>query len=108
IGGTFVQHEMEILDWLGKPVLVLLNQTGQPRPATEEKNEENAWREHLQKFNIVRGVLSLDAFTRCWVQERVLMEKIEEILSDDKKSVMTKLRKAWQRRNEDIFQGSMR
>ncbi|TLD70243.1 GTPase domain-containing protein [Phragmitibacter flavus] len=107
-GGTFVQHEMEILDWIGKPVLVLLNQTGAPRPAAEEAAEEQAWREHLQKFPIVKQVLSLDAFTRCWVQERVLMEHIDRVLAEEKKETMTKLRKAWQRRNEDIFQGSMR
>lgn len=107
-GGTFVQHEMEILEWIGKPVLVLLNQTGAPRPAAEEEAEEQAWREHLAKFPIVKQVLSLDAFTRCWVQERVLMEHIDRTLPQEKKETMMRLRKAWQRRNEDIFQGSMR
>lgn len=107
-GSAFVLHEIEILEWLNKPVLVLLNQVGQPRPAEEEKAEEEGWREHLKKFNIVKGVLSLDAFTRCWVQERVLMEKIEEIVPDEKRPVMTKLRKAWQRRNEDVFHESMK
>jgi len=107
-GGTFVQHEIEILDWVGKPVLVLLNQTGTPRPPEEEAAEEAEWRQHLEKFPIVKHVLSLDAFTRCWVQERVLMEHIERALPGEKKDPMMRLRKAWQRRNEDIFLGSMR
>src|SRR5882757_9047136 len=39
-GGTFVEAEMEILGWLGKPVVVILNQTGPPRPEEEEEAEE--------------------------------------------------------------------
>lgn len=108
VGGTFVQHEMEILGWLGKPVLVLLNQTGSPRPASEELAEEQSWRDHLEKFPIVKQVVSMDAFTRCWVQEQVLMEQIAKALPEEKKEPMSRLRRAWQRRNEDIFLTSMR
>jgi hypothetical protein len=108
VGGTFVQHEMEILGWLGKPVLVLLNQTGAPRPAEEEQAEERVWREHLLKFPIVRSVLSLDAFTRCWVQEGALMERISSLLPEIKLEAFSKLHAAWRRRNEEVFRSSMR
>lgn len=108
VGGTFVQHEMEILGWLGKPVLVLLNQTGAPRPAEEEAAEELAWRSHLATFPIVRSVVSMDAFTRCWVQEGELMAHIAKVLGDDdKKEAFSKLRAAWKRRNEEVFSASM-
>ncbi len=107
-GGTFVKHEMEILSWLGKPVLVLLNQTGPPRPAEEEVEEERSWREHLQSFPIVKDVLSLDAFTRCWVQEGVLMDRIVKVIPEEKRPEGEKLRAAWQRRNVEVFHASMR
>ncbi len=107
-GGTFVEHEMEILGWLGKPVVVILNQTGSPRPAEEEAAEENIWREHLQKFSFVREVLNMDAFSRCWVQEGELMEKICGVLPQEKRASFTLLSAAWMHRNEDVFRTAMR
>ncbi len=107
-GGTFVEHEMEILGWLGKPVVVILNQTGSPRPAEEEAAEENIWREHLQKFTFVRAVLNMDAFSRCWVQEGELMEKISGVLPQEKRASFSLLSAAWMHRNEDVFRTAMR
>jgi len=107
-GGTFVEHEMEILGWLGKPVVVILNQTGPPRPAEEEAAEENIWREHLQKFPFVREVLNMDAFSRCWVQEGELMEKICGVLPQEKRASFSLLSAAWMHRNEDVFRAAMR
>lgn len=107
-GGTFVEHEMEILGWLGKPVIVILNQTGSPRPAAEEAAEENIWREHLQKFTFVREVLNMDAFSRCWVQEGELMDKISGVLPQEKRASFSLLSAAWMHRNEDVFRTAMR
>lgn len=104
----FVAQEMEVLGWLGKPVLALLNQTGPPRPVTEEAAEEAAWREFLRGYPIVKDVLNLDAFTRCWVQEVHLMAKIRDVLPEHKLDAFKKLMGAWVDRNEDIFAGSMR
>ena len=107
-GGTFVEAEMEILGWLGKPVLVLLNQTGAPRPVEEEAAEENLWRNHLTKFPIVHAVLNMDAFSRCWVQEGELMRSIAGVLPAEKKDSFAAIEKAWTARNEDVFHRSMR
>lgn len=107
-GGTFVEHEMEILDWLGKPVVVLLNQTGAPRPAEEEAAEEELWRNHLTKFSIVRSVINMDAFSRCWVQEGELMQTISGVLTGVKHEAFERLSDAWAERNEEIFVSSMR
>lgn len=107
-GGAFVDAEMEILGWLGKPVLVLLNQTGTPRPAEEEAAEERVWRNHLMKFPIVKNVLNLDAFSRCWVQEGQLMAAIGELLPEEKRSIFGHLEKTWKERNEKVFRLSMR
>jgi hypothetical protein len=106
-GGTFVEAEIEILSWLGKPVLVLLNQTGAPRPAEEEAAEEALWRAHLERFPIVRAVLNMDAFSRCWVQEGELMDHITAVLPEQKQSSFNLLRAAWALRNEDVFLKAM-
>ncbi len=106
-GGTFVEAEMEILDWLGKPVLVLLNQTGSPRPAEEEAAEEALWRAHLERFPVVRSVLNMDAFSRCWVQEGELLDRITSVLSEEKQTSFSLLKAAWALRNEDMFRQAM-
>ncbi len=107
VGGTFVEPEMEILDWLGKPVVVLLNQTGAPRPAEEEAAEEFLWRDHLTKFPIVSSVINMDAFSRCWVQEGELMHTISAVLTGAKREAFEKLSDAWTERNEAVFARSM-
>ena len=60
----YVAAEMQILGWIGKPVVVLLNQVGPPRPAAAERAEVDRWRSALNAFPIVRDVLALDAFAR--------------------------------------------
>ncbi|MFN0183843.1 MAG: hypothetical protein ACKVQR_08505 [Aquabacterium sp.] len=71
---------MELLAWVGRPVLVLLNQTGPPRPAADEAAEQAAWQAHLAPWPGVRQVLSLDAFARCWVHERALFDAVTAVL----------------------------
>ncbi len=103
----YVEMEMEILTWIGRPVIVLLNQIGPPRLPAEEKAEEVRWREHLRGFQIVRDVLSLDAFARCWVQEGVLLEAVERALPDDRRETCRRLTAAWREKNLEIFRRSM-
>ena len=43
----YVKPEMEILAWVGKPVLVLLNQMGAPRDAAAEAADVQLWQTHL-------------------------------------------------------------
>ena len=107
-GGALVEHEMEILGWLQKPVIVLLNQTGTPRPPEEEAAEQRIWREHLGKAPIVKAIVSLDGFTRCWVQEDELMDVISKVLPTEKNLIFKGIAKAWRSRNEAIFEDAMR
>lgn len=105
---AYVDQEMEILGWLGKPVLALLNQTGPPRPVAEEMAEVDAWRTELARFEIVRGVLTLDAFARCWVQEDHLMDVIAGVIADEgRKEIFGSLQNAWRNRNMQVFAQSM-
>jgi hypothetical protein len=101
----YLEPEMEILGWVGKPVVAVLNQTG---PAGEGEGDEEEWREHLARYPQVRRVLSLDAFARCWVQEDFLMAALEEVLPEERRAVFRDLKAAWQARNQTVFEDAMR
>ncbi len=98
----YIALEMEILTWIGKPVVVLLNQTG-GRGRLAESDDEQRWRDHLAPQTIVSAVLTLDAFGRCWVQEGVLMEAINDSISSQQKRVFKGLRKSWDAENTRVF-----
>jgi hypothetical protein len=103
----YVDPEMEILAWMGKPVLVLLNQLGAPRPAAEEDAELATWRMHLQRWPLVRGVLPMDAFARCWVQEGALLDAIGPLLDGERGAAMERLAAAWRERRREVFERSI-
>lgn len=105
---AYITPEMEILGWVGKPVLVLLNQTGPAQDPAIEDSETNAWRDHLSVYPFVRDVLRLDAFARCWVQEERLMEVLAPLMSEAKVESFKQLKRAWHQRNVDIFRRSSR
>jgi hypothetical protein len=104
----YVAHEMQVLRWIDKPVLALLNQLGPPRAPADEAAEVERWRAHLASFGVVRDVLPLDAFARCWVQERVLLDTIARALPADRRTAFARLQQAWSTRNEQRFAASMR
>jgi len=104
----YIAPEMEILSWVEKPVVVLLNQTGTPRGASLEEAEIESWRAYLQQFAPVRGVIALDAFARCWVQENKLMESLAPLMLGSKIPTFQHVKRAWAQRNVDVFQTSVR
>lgn len=105
---AYLAAEMEIISWVKKPVLALLNQTGEPRPLAEELREIEGWREELKRWDCVRGVLTLDAFTQCWVQEDRLLAALDGVLSEAKRGSFRAVRAAWTKRHEEVFSQSMR
>ncbi|MCP5003241.1 MAG: GTPase domain-containing protein [Planctomycetes bacterium] len=100
----YVECEMQILDWLSKPVVVLLNQMGPPREAEIEAGEERSWEDHLKRFEVVKYVMSLDAFARCWVQEDLLMKTIEGVLPFAKRKPFAEVWKEWRINNLSVFE----
>ena len=104
----YIAPEMQILEWLGKPVLLVLNQLGPPRSQTRLDAEQALWRSHLAAYSCIRGALSLDAFGRCWVQEDVLLTRIAELLPAERLAAGVRLRAAWHARNLEVFERSMR
>ena len=103
----YLPAEMKILEWLGKPVVVLLNQLGPPRPAPDEHAEQARWKQHLDQYPIVREVLALDAFARCWVHERVFYEAIGKLLAPEKQAGYARLLAVWNAQTRDRVQASM-
>ena len=99
----YVGPEMSVLEWIGKPVIVLLNQTGRPRPREEEDADVSRWRQALGARPIVHAVLSMDAFARCWVQEIALLAIVGDIVAPAKQAASARLVQAWQRRREAQF-----
>ena len=93
---AYVLAEMEILSWIGKPVLLLLNQMGEPRPKDIEEAEKALWRDTVSRYSFVREVMSLDAFARCWVQEFSLLDAVARALPGAKQPAFASLREAWE------------
>jgi GTPase Era involved in 16S rRNA processing len=104
----YIAPEMQVLAWIGRPVLALLNQLGPPRPAADERAEVERWRTHLHALGPVREVLPLDAFARCWAQERVLLAAVARQLPQDRHAAFERVQRAWERRNDERFAQSMR
>jgi len=103
----YLAPELEVLEWIGKPVLVLLNQTGPPREPAEEAAEEDRWRTALGSAGHVLGVLTLDAFARCWVQEFTLFAAVGGVLPEEKAAALARLEAAWRARRMAQFDEAM-
>jgi hypothetical protein len=105
---AYVEAELQILEWLGKPVVLLLNQAGAPREAAAARAEEERWQARLAARVPAGRVLTLDAFSRCWVQEDRLLEVASALLPEGKRASFQALRAAWRERNLEVFASSMR
>ena len=103
----YLAPELAVLAWIGKPVLVLLNQTGPPRPPADEAADVTRWQAALAAHPHVRGVLALDAFARCWVQEFALFAAIAPLVSADRIVAFTRLADAWRARRWREFDAAM-
>lgn len=94
-----------LLAWLGKPVLVLVNRPDAPEaaaPGLVARCEAQ-----LRDLPPPARLLSFDAFARCWVQERVLINAIGSLLPESKVAGFARLASAWDERNAQRFTRSM-
>ena len=104
---AYVAPEMQLLAWVGKPVLVLLNQLGAPRESAAELADVQRWRSSLAPFALVQAVLPLDAFARCWVQEAGLLRAIERALPAQQQGAARRLAQAWSVQHQATFEAAM-
>ena len=107
---AYLDAELKVLDLIGKPVVVLLNQladqNGVPTAPEFAETELLRWKVRVSKAKSVKDVLLLDAFTRCWVQEGRLLEAVARSLPK-KQAEFARLNAAWQQRNQTRFQAAM-
>ncbi len=105
----YVEPELQILDWLGKPTLVLLNQVGTQADAAQERSLLEQWAAMLRARD-PRGrhvVLTFDAFARCWLQEHTLLEAIAGCLAGDSATqAFSGIAAAWRERDLDALRRS--
>jgi hypothetical protein len=103
----YLALELELLAWVGRPVLLLLNQTGAPAAASVREAEIARWREFAAAHPLVRDVLPLDAFTRCWIQEGVLFERIRDVVPEDRRDLIDGLVAQWRSEQRDALRASI-
>ena len=101
----YVEPEMALLAWMGKPVLVLLNQLGAPRPAAEELADLARWRSHLARHAQVADILPMDAFARCWVQEGALLQAVAAVVAAPaQRQALQRLQAVWAQQRLGTFE----
>lgn len=103
----YVSAEMRILEWIGKPVIVLLNQMGEPKSPEVEQADVDRWKKAMASYLIVSDVLPMDAFARCWVQEFVLFDAIGKVLPEELQSTYEGLREVWSRQRRAAYNASV-
>ena len=103
----YIDAEMRILGWIGKPVILLLNQLGPPREAAQSQADVAQWQAHIAQFKWIEMVLPFDAFARCWVQEGTLLAHVQRLLTGERQQPFARLRDSWRERNLAVFRESM-
>ncbi len=103
----YLEPELKILAWMNKPVLVLLNQLGAAGDAEQQAAELARWQRHLGAFPVVRDVLALDAFSRCWVQEDALFQALAPHLPEHLLPAHQRLVAQWWHLQVGRFRASM-
>lgn len=103
----YVNAEMSILTWIGKPVIVLLNQMGKPKTSEAEQTDIDRWKDAMKGYPIVRSVLPMDAFARCWVQEYALFDAITKAIPEELQATMDSLCEIWSRQRRAAYNSSI-
>lgn len=103
---AYVKPELDVVEWLGKPVVALVNQTG-PQASTAVDEGVARWQAFFQRLPFVHFCLPLDAFARCWIQELTLFERIAEATPHAKRRLAERLTEEWARNSLKAFEESM-
>ena len=105
---AYIDSEMQLLECIGKPVIVIINQMAGDQDVAQEAADVAQWQHFCAAYPHVVDVLPLDAFARCWVQEFVLLEAIQAALSgEDCRSLMGRLLSAWTNDGLHVFKQAM-
>jgi hypothetical protein len=86
VDAVYVAPELEVLEWIGKPVLAILNQV-----SDQEDARISEWRQALALYPVISKTLDLDSYTRCWLQELVLYDEIGRVLPEQSRHAYRQL-----------------
>lgn len=89
-----VPAELAALAWTGKPIVIVLNQAGLPDTARDEALVAR-WTEAMGREHPPAGVVVLDGWSRCWVQEIQFLRSLEEHLPETKRSAYRRVLDVW-------------
>jgi len=103
----YVEPELRILSWIGRPVVLLLNQTGEPREEATRLEDVSRWREAAGAVEAVHDVVELDAFTRCWVQEGLLYDRIRALAPEPLQDLLAEWIAHWREEHEALLARSV-
>jgi hypothetical protein len=113
---AYLDAELQVLRLLHKPVVVLLNQLGQPAEPAVEAAEVQRWRSRLAVSGkgLVSDILPLDAFARGWLQEGVWLDAVQAALlpvdtqqGTARLAAMARLKAAWWADRHGVFRAAM-
>ena len=100
----YVEAELQLLDILNKPVLMIINQAS---PENEEADRlvelEQQWSQHFAHHPCLKGTMQLDAFTRTWHQELRLARMIRPLLPQNKQLVLERLSQRYIGAQKSLF-----
>jgi hypothetical protein len=102
----YLAPELELLGWIGRPVVLLLNQTGAPADAAARERDTARWRSLGAASAVVRDVLALDAFTRCWLQEGLLYRRLRDVAPSDRRDLLDALVARWRGEQAEALSAS--
>jgi hypothetical protein len=103
-GEADLESAAALLQWLDKPVLVLVNADADAPTAHAFLVRCQA---ELGEGGRTAGVLGFDQFARSWVQERVLLDAIARCLPEFKAAGFARLASAWDQRNLEHLRSAM-
>jgi GTPase SAR1 family protein len=96
--------EMDVLGLVGKPVIILLNQTGLP-DQRRDGQLSSEWRRAMRDYPFVHDAMPMDGWMRCWIHENMLFARIAPLLTDSKRVHYERLIAAWKtRHHDDVFE----
>lgn len=104
----YIEPELHILDWLGKPTLVLLNQVGTRLESAHERQLTEEWSAVLRRHDAAgtHRVMTFDAFARCWLQEHALLAAIADCLDERQRPAFERIVEAWRGRDLAVLRHS--
>ena len=104
----YAAPELQILRWLGKPALVLVNQLGTRADANHDAAIVRQWQAALeaQAPGVASQVLPFDAFARCWMQEHALLAAIAACIDPAQRMTYDRIVQAWRERDSGILRRS--